>query len=247
MAALNTLYDPAVNGITVDDFYADLLQPTQEELSLIDDLAVRFEGQETSALPGISNAERIRTFVDDSHGREVFLRYCFQPTMNINGIRGGYTGPGTLLWTLPTEAYATVDIRLPAYLDPHDCVDKIRNHLDERGYTDLTIAVLEAAMGDHPLRVEDEEFRAAQRVFDLWGVAPLIWPRRGAGGPTGFFSQMLNIKMLNSTGMAYASGHSDANEFIVIDGNDHVGGLVQMEQSFADLMYSYGLYPAPMD
>jgi acetylornithine deacetylase/succinyl-diaminopimelate desuccinylase-like protein len=243
--ALSSLYDASTNRVLVENFYDGLLTSTDEEEALLSLLAERYRGQETAALPGIANPNRIARFTDDLAGVDLFRQYCFEPTMNINGIRAGYTGPGTLLWTLPTAAYATVDIRLPAALDPHDIQAKIRRHLDERGYTDITIEPLEASMGDNPLRIQDDAFQAAMRVFQLWNLEPVIWPRRGAGGPTGFFSRMLDLKILNSTGIGYASGHSDANEYLVIQGNERVGGLMQLEQSLADLLFSFAHYPDP--
>ena len=43
--------------------------------------------------------------------------------------------------------------------------------------------------------------------------------------------------------MGYASGHSAANEFLVVEGDGNVGGLIELEQSMADLLYSYAAYP----
>jgi hypothetical protein len=53
----------------------------------------------------------------------------------------------------------------------------------------------------------------------------------------------LELKPLISTGMGH-SGQSGDNEFLVVEGNDQVGGLVDLEKSFADLLYSYAAYPS---
>jgi acetylornithine deacetylase/succinyl-diaminopimelate desuccinylase-like protein len=240
--ALASLYDPLENRVLVEGFYEGLREPTELELRLIQDLAHRYRGREASAIPGIGDPERISHFVDDAVGREVFLRYCFQPTMNINGLRAGYTGPGTTLWTLPYAAYCTIDHRLPPNLDPLECQKKIRNHLDRHGFTDIGLRTL-MAVGSESLDVRDDLTQAALRMFVASGVEPAVWPRQGASGPTGFFSQMLGLKVLGATGMAHASGHSSADEYLVVEGDGKVGGLVEMEKSFADLVYSYAAYP----
>ena len=116
--ALSTLYDPKENRVLVDGFYDDLLKPDEEDLALIDELAIRYQGRENSAIPSLAPG-KVNQFINGETGRDLFLRYCFQPTMNINGLRAGYTGPGTLLWTLPNAAYCTIDHRLPPDLDPH--------------------------------------------------------------------------------------------------------------------------------
>lgn len=237
--ALATLYDPQEHRIKVDGFYDGLRAPTAEDLELIDRLAARYKGHEASAM-GV--AGKVSRFVADSNGREVFMRYCFQPTMNINGLRAGYTGPGTTLWTLPYAAYCTIDHRLPPDLDPQVCLQKIRKHLDAHGFGDIGIKVL-MSVGAQKLSVQDDLAQAALRVFRGRDIDPLIWPRRGASGPTGFFSQLLGLKVLGATGLGHASGHSEANEFLVVEGNQKVGGLVELEQSFVDLLYSYAAYP----
>lgn len=243
VSALATLYDADTNRILVDGIYEGLRKPTRDELELIRGLAERYKGREAEAIPALVGPQRVPKFINDEHGADVLLRYCFEPTMNINGIRAGYTGPGTLLWTLPHEAYCTIDIRLPSDLDPQECQAKIRAHLDRHGYPDISITPLEATMADLPLALDDELLQASMRVFKEWKVEPVIWPRRGAGGPTGFFSKLLGLKMLNTTGMSFASGHSEANEYMVVEGNERVGGLAELEKSTVDLLYSYARYP----
>lgn len=239
--ALATLYDPDNNRVLVDGFYDDLLDPDEEDIELIDELVVRYAGQESSPIPSLAPG-KVNQFINGETGRDVFLRYCFQPTMNINGLRAGYTGPGTLLWTLPDAAYCTIDHRLPPDLDPQDCHKKIRAHLDKHGYSDIGIKVL-MAVPPQKLSVKDEIAQAGLRVFKAWGIEPTVWPRQGASGPMGFFSQMLGLKVLGKTGIGHASGHSAGNEFLVTEGDGKVGGLVELERSFADLLYSYAAYP----
>jgi acetylornithine deacetylase/succinyl-diaminopimelate desuccinylase-like protein len=239
--ALSTLYDSKENRILVEGFYDGLAQPTAEDLELLDGLAERFKGREVSAIPALGPG-RVGRFLSDLTGRDLFERYCFQPTMNINGLRAGYTGPGTTLWTLPQAAYCTIDHRLPPDLDPDICLQKIRAHLDRQGFGDIGVTVL-MSVGAQKLCVKDDLAQAALRVFRAWGVDPVVWPRRGASGPTGSFSRMLGLKVLGATGMSYASSHSAGNEFLVIEGDGKVGGLAELEKSYADLLLSYAAYP----
>lgn len=242
--ALSTLYDAETNRVKVDGFHDDLLPATPAEEKLIDALAERYRGLESTAVPGITPGVKVERFVNDIDGREVFRRFCFEPTMNIDGLRAGFTGPGTALWTLPNAAYCTIDHRLPLNLDPEDIQQKIRTHLDLHGYGDIGIRTL-MSVGAQKLGIEDDIAQAALRVFDEWKADPVIWPRKGVSGPSGVFSQLLGFPVLGSTGMGYASGHAGPNEFLVTEGDGAVGGLVELEQSFADLVYSYAGYPGP--
>ena len=234
--ALATMYDPEENRILVEGFYDGLLGPTDEDLELIDDLVER------GLVPGGSGAAEIPHYIDGISGRELLIRYCFQPTMNINGLRAGYTGPGTLLWTLPNSARVTIDHRLPPNLEPPEIAKKIRTHLDKHGYSDISMKILMDVTANK-LGVNDDIAQAGLRVIRDWADNPAIWPRQGASGPTGVFSKMLGIKVLGGTGMGFGSGHTGGDEFMVTEGDGKVGGLVELEQSLVDLIYSYAAYP----
>lgn len=236
--ALSTMYDPQTAEILVPGFTDGLREPTADDLKLTEELARANQGSEAASFSGISSSEHVPRFVKDVTGAAAYRRYCFLPTMNINGIRGGYTGPGTTLWTLPHEAACTIDHRLPPDLDPEVCQQRIREHLDRQGYEDIEIRTL-MSVGSATVQLGDELAQAALSVFTDWGVEPMIWPRRGASGPTGSFGQLLGIQAMGSTGLGYASGHSSGDEFLVIEGNDRVGGLEQLTCSQADLMCSF--------
>lgn len=236
--ALTTLYDPRTGDITVPGFLDGLQAPTPEDLALVAELARQCRGHEAASIPGIGDPARISCFVDDAAGEEVFRRYCFLPTMNINGIRAGFTGPDTALWTLPHVASCTIDHRLPPDLDPEACLQRIRDHLDAQGYADIRLEVL-MSVGAQSLHLHDELAQAALAAYAHWQVEPRIWPRRGASGPTGYFSRLLGLKVLGQTGLGHASGHSSGNEFLVVEGNEQVGGLVELTGSYVDLLFDY--------
>ncbi len=240
--ALSTLYDPETNTSKIPGFYDDLLPATDAEERLIDDLADRYSGREGSAVPGVPLGVTVPEFAGGVSGRDVFHRFCFQPTMNIDGLRAGFTGPGTTLWTLPNAAYCTIDHRLPLNMDPQRVFQKIRQHLDRTGYGDIGIKTL-MSIGAQRLSIEDDIAQAALRVFEARDMEPVVWPRKGVSGPSGAFSQMLGLPVLGSTGIGYASGHSGPNEYLVTEASGAVGGLTELEQSFADLVYSFAAYP----
>ncbi len=245
VSALNTLYDHEKNIVLVDGFYDKVEKPGEEDLALINILAEKYKGLEADAIPALGGSYRIKQFINEERGVDLIKRFSYSPTMNINGIRAGFTGPGTLLWTLPHEAFCTIDIRLPYDMDPFDIMNKIRGHLDTHGFSDITITPLETSSAEIPISTSDDIFKASLRVFDEWNIKPVIWPRRGSGGPTGFFSKMLGLKSLSSTGFSYASGHSGPDEYMVVEGNDKVGGLLEFEKSLADLIYSFAYFPDP--
>lgn len=236
--ALATLYDPQHHRILVDGFYDGLRAPSAAQLALIEALAARYRGRETSAIPGIGPAAHVERFVDDIDGAALFRRFCFEPTMNIDGLHAGFTGPGTPGWTLPRTATCSIDHRLPPGLTPQGCLDKLRAHLDRHGYGDIELRTL-MMVDAQTLDPDTPLVRAAMRVFAERGLEPIVWPRRGLSGPEAHFNRILGLPVVGSTGLGHATGHAAPDEFIVVEGDGRVGGLVELTQSFADLIYAY--------
>jgi acetylornithine deacetylase/succinyl-diaminopimelate desuccinylase-like protein len=236
--ALATLYDPQAGRILVEGFTEGLAPPTPEEDRLLDQLAEQYRGREAAAVPGIGPRAGAPHFLGDIGGREVFRRYCFEPTMNIDGLAAGMTGPGTPAWTLPDVARCTIDHRLPPDIDPDTCLARIRSHLDRHGFPDIGLRVL-GAVGSQKLPVDHDLVRAARAALARQGVTPTLWPCRGTSGPTGHFSAILGKGVLGAAGLGYASGHSGPDEFLVIEGDGRVGGLTELETSLADLVLEY--------
>ena len=236
--ALATLFNPHTNEITVPGFRDGLLAPSAADEALIDQLAALYQGREAAAVPGIAPRATVPQFAGDISGREVFRRYCFEPTMNIDGLAAGMTGPDTPAWTLPNTARCTIDHRLPPGLDPAVCLAKLRAHLDAGGYPDIGLKVL-GMVGPQKLAADHALVRAALTVLQRRGRDPVIWPCRGTSGPSGNFSTQLGLGVLTGAGLGYASGHAGPDEFLVIDGGGQVGGLTDFIGSLADLVLEF--------
>jgi hypothetical protein len=71
--------------------------------------------------------------------------------INVNGIHGGYGGPG-MKTVLPATAMAKLDIRLVPDQDPHEIVGLLRAHLDRHGFGAVEATLAERP--EHPSRVD---------------------------------------------------------------------------------------------
>lgn len=147
--------------ITIDGLTDPILAPTPQEQAAMDALPVDV---------GSYLAEMGLSGLDGPADRGFHERLMFHPTLTINGLHGGYGGPGTKT-VLPCEAHAKIDIRLVEAMTPEQafaCVEAhVAGHAPEvevvrlgsmlpsrtpmaSPYTDIVMGAVEAARGVTP-------------------------------------------------------------------------------------------------
>ena len=190
--ALATLRAPD-GRVLIDGFYDDVIAPTDEDLATLEDFPFDEE----------TERQRLGTdhFVGNVTGLEFLKRYFFEPTCNIAGIITGYTVPGASKTVLPKQAMAKLDMRLVPNQDPDDIVDKLRKHLDKRGYSDITI---DGFSMEHPVRSEPgfalgrAAIEAARSTFDK---PPAVAPMMIATGPMNVIAKQLGVPTVSPAGV----------------------------------------------
>ncbi len=90
------------NHITIPGFYDDVVQPTKEEKKLL--RKAPYSEEEYKADLGVKE-------LWGEKGYTTFERTGIRPTLEVNGIWGGYTGEGAKT-VLPSKAYAKISARL---------------------------------------------------------------------------------------------------------------------------------------
>ena len=127
IAALSTLVAADGNSVTVDGFYDNVRPPTEAEEAAVVALT------ETFSIEPFKQLWQVDTFLDEETTLSLLRRYFFAPTLNLDGIWGGYIGPGSKT-VLPHKATAKLDARLVPDQGQDEILDKLRRHLDDRGY-----------------------------------------------------------------------------------------------------------------
>ena len=79
-------------------------------------------------------------WIDDLPWQQANERLESQPTVNIEGLVGGYTGPGGKT-VLPHRAVAKIDMRLVPDMKKDDAVAALKAHLAKRGFGDIEVNV----------------------------------------------------------------------------------------------------------
>src|SRR5436190_533665 len=130
--ALNTLVTPDGVDPAIDGWFERVRPLSPAEQKMID-VAAKREREEV-----MKKQLGVQRWVRDIPFREAEQRLAGQPTVNIEGLVGGYTGPGGKT-VLPHKAVAKLDFRLVPDMTVDDCLKKLRAHLDKRGFGDLEV------------------------------------------------------------------------------------------------------------
>ncbi len=85
--------------------------------------------------------------------------------------------------------------------------------------------------------------RAVLSAYQESGIDPLIWPRSAGSSPQAPFTRPPLSLAAAHGGLGYGSCAHSVDEYIVIEGNEKVGGIVRAEQPYADILYAYAHWP----
>jgi hypothetical protein len=122
----------------------------------------------------------VTRWIDDLPWRESLERLASQPTVNIEGLVAGYTGPGGKT-ILPARGVAKLDLRLVPDMTAADCLAKLRAHLAQRGFGDIEVNM---TGGYDPTETAETSgvIRAQQAVMTRNDVQWSLYPRSAGSG-----------------------------------------------------------------
>ncbi|SMF09482.1 Acetylornithine deacetylase/Succinyl-diaminopimelate desuccinylase [Xaviernesmea oryzae] len=166
--------------ITIDGLHDVVVPPTNMEREAVSKLPLDLDAIKADL--GIRE-------LDQPLDRGYFDRLMFHPTLTINGLHGGYGGPGQKT-VLPCEAFAKCDIRLVESLTPDYVFEKVRAHV-ERHAPDVEFVPQNAMLPsktpmDNPFAPVIQDAIVAAR-----GVEPLLYPTVGGSLPDYVFTKIL--------------------------------------------------------
>lgn len=124
-------------------------------------------------------------------------RTSIRPTLDVNGIWGGYTGEGAKT-VLPSKAHAKISMRLVPNQTPDEVTKLFTDHFTAIAPPSVTVKVTPHHGGlPYVTPVDSVEFEAASLAFeDAWGKKPI--PTRGGGSIpiVALFERELGIKSI---------------------------------------------------
>ena len=228
--ALVTLVSPDGNDPAIEKF-ADAARPlTPAEKELIATAARRLSEADAKRLLGV------RHWVHDVSWEESLELWQSRPTVNIEGLVGGYTGPGGKT-ILPGRAAAKIDMRLVPDMKALDALQALRAHLAKRGFGDIEVNMTggydpTSTPGDSAL------IRAQVAVYQRGGIDPVILPRNAGSWPGYVFTGEPLRLPAGHFGLGHGSGAHAPDEYYVIESaNPKVQGMDGAVFSFVEYLH----------
>ena len=227
--ALDTLVSADGNTITIDG-YPKPRPLTADEKAMVD--AAAKLGDEATMKSNIS----VSHWIDDLSWVQANERLESQPTVNIEGLVGGYTGPGGKT-VLPHRAAAKIDMRLVPDMKFADAAAALKAHLAKRGFGDIEVNVTggydpTSTSPDAPL------IKAQVTTLKRAGIVPTMWLRNAGSYPGYIFTGPPLSLAAGHFGLGYGSGAHSPDEFYVIDAtNPKIQGFDGAAMSFVEYLY----------
>ncbi|MEY8339290.1 M20/M25/M40 family metallo-hydrolase [Lachnospiraceae bacterium 62-35] len=195
--------------VKIDGFYDNVRNPNELEIETAKKIPC--DDEEIKRDYGLKELVHNRT--DNGY----YYNIVFEPTCNIAGIYGGYTGQGSKT-VLPNKATVKIDMRLVPNQEPEEIKEKFVEHLRKRGYEDAEITFFHSSA---PARtpIDDPYVKVAcQAVEDGFGETPILSPSVGGGGPHYLFDRILKVPAIEIP-LARADQNNHApNESMGLDG-----------------------------
>ncbi|UFJ42606.1 M20/M25/M40 family metallo-hydrolase [Brevibacillus humidisoli] len=219
--ALSTLKTPD-ERVSIAGFY-DKVRPLADDDRIVLEQMIYNEEHTLEKLD-------LCSFLLQLSGLPLKEKLIFQPTCTICGFQSGYTGQGAKT-VLPAEARVKLDFRLVPDQDPHDIIQRLRQHLDQHGFSDIEI---DAYTLEHPARTPLDNPLTRSVVAtatEVYGIRPTIMPMSPGTGPMFLLCQSLGIPAVSVGVGHFASNNHAPNENIKVDdfiqGIKHIAAIIE--------------------
>jgi acetylornithine deacetylase/succinyl-diaminopimelate desuccinylase-like protein len=228
--ALATLVGPDGHTPAIEGF-ADKARPlTPEEKALIRLAAERQSEASTMQQLGV------RHWVHDVDYLESLELLASRPTVNIEGLVAGYTGPGGKT-ILPHKAVAKIDMRLVPDMTAEGSLAALKAHLIKHGFGDIEVNM---TGGYDPTSTPADSalIRAQKAVYVRDGYDPILWPRLAGSWPGYVFTGDPLRLPAGHFGLGHGNGAHAPNEYYIIESsNPKIKGMDEAAFSYVQYLY----------
>lgn len=230
--ALATLVSEDGNTITIDNYPRPRPISAEEQVMVAQAAKRRSEAQMMKQL----GTER---WIDDLPFVEALERLVSQPTVNIQGLVGGYTGPGGKT-VLPHQASAKLDLRLVPDMTADAALAALKAHLERRGFGDIEVH-MSGGYDPTSTPASAELTQAQLAVLRRAGLDPVLWPRSAGSYPGYVFTGEPLHLASGHFGLGHGSGAHAPDEYFVIEStHPQIRGWDGAVMSYVEYLYELG-------
>jgi acetylornithine deacetylase/succinyl-diaminopimelate desuccinylase-like protein len=229
--ALSTLVSEDGNDPAIDGWFEHVKPLTARQKELIAEQVAHSNEADVKKLFGVQH------WVRDLSYRDALERLASQPTVNIEGMYAGYTGPGGKT-ILPSKATAKLDLRLVPDQTAADCEAKLKAHLAKRGYGDIEVKI---TGGYDPTQTDENSslIKASTAVYKQLGMPVSLSPRLAGSWPGYIFTGAPVSLPAGHFGTGHGSRAHAPDEYYVIESsNPALQGMADATLSYVMHLYA---------
>lgn len=216
------------NRITFPGFYDDVIELSTEERA------------EMAKAPFSLDAYKKALDLSDVHGEEGYVtmeRNSIRPTLDVNGIWGGYTGEGAKT-VIASKAYAKISMRLVPGQDPDKITELFCKHFESIAPKSVKVKTMPHHGGmPYVSPTDDKGYKAASMAMqDTFGKKPVPVRSGGSIPIVALFEQELKVKsILLGFGLDSDAIHSPNEHYGVFNYFKGIETISRFYKHFTDL------------
>jgi acetylornithine deacetylase/succinyl-diaminopimelate desuccinylase-like protein len=217
--------DPAIDGL------ADKARPmSPAEKAMVAEAARRLNENVAKKQLGVER------WIHDASFQESLELLVSKPTVNIEGLVSGYTGPGGKT-ILPHKAVAKLDLRLVPDMTADGALAALKAHLAKRGFGDIEVK-MSGGYDPNSTPADAELIQVEKRVYKRAGIDPVVLPRLAGSWPGYVFTGEPLRLPAGHFGLGHGSGAHAPDEYYVTESNHpKVQGIDGAVRSYVDYLF----------
>jgi acetylornithine deacetylase/succinyl-diaminopimelate desuccinylase-like protein len=228
--ALATLVSPDGNDPVVEGFAAKARPLSADEKKMIAVAAQRLSESDAKKQQGVDH------WIHDVGWQESIEMLMSRPTINIEGLVGGYTGPGGKT-ILPGKAVAKIDMRLVPDMTAAEALATLKAHLAKKGFADIDVHM---SGGYDPTSTPANSpiIQVAAEIYKRNGIDPVILPRLAGSWPGYVFTSVPLHLPAGHFGLGHGNGAHAPDEYYLIESSSpKVQGMDGGARSHVEFLY----------
>src|SRR5213083_1590278 len=227
--AMDTLVSADGNSIAIEGY------PTPRPLSADEKAMIAAASKRRSEAQSMKSLG-VQHWIDNLPWEEANDRLESQPTVNIEGLVGGYTGPGGKT-VLPHRAVAKIDMRLVPDMKAADALAALKAHLANHGFGDIEVNMT-GGYDPTSTSADSSLIKAQVATYKNFGIDALLWPRNAGSYPGYVFTGEPLKLAAGHFGLGHGSGAHAPDEYYVIEStNPKIQGFDGATMSFVQYLY----------